>query len=107
MPNGSWQATLYSYGVEGRVATKYMYTHGSGGTTVVTALNTTVTYQYDLRGAVKKRDMTVGASTFNHWYDYNGRGLLWKVSAATTQTKPTTADVTYLYRPSGTVSSRQ
>lgn len=49
----------------------------------------------------------MGTSTFNHWYDYNGRGLLWKVSAATTQTKPTTADVTYLYRPSGAVSSRQ
>jgi len=49
----------------------------------------------------------VGTSTFNHWYEYNGRGLLWKVSAATTQTKPTTADVTYVYRPSGAVSSRQ
>lgn len=37
---------------------------------------------------------------------YDGRGLLWKASAATTNVKPGTPDVTYTYRPSGQVASR-
>ena len=50
--------------------------------------------------------MTTGASSWYQWYDYDTRGLLWKVSAATTGTKPGTPDVTYTYRPTGQVASR-
>ena len=106
LSNGSWQATLFSYDADGRVATRYTYTHANGGTTVLTALNTTTTYTRDLRDALTQRNLTVGASTFNHWYDYDGRGLLWKVFASTTGTKPGSPDVTYTYRPSGVVNDR-
>ena len=73
---------------------------------MLTNVNTTVTYTRDLRDALTQRSVTVGASLWNQWYDYDTRGLLWKVSAATTSTKPGTADVTYTYRPSGQVASR-
>ena len=105
--NGSWQASLFSYDVNGRVTRRSTYTHANGGTTVLTALNTTILDSLDLRGAFTKRALTVGANTWNQWYDYDGRGLLWKVFASTTSTKPGTQDVTYTYRPSGQVASRQ
>ena len=40
-----------------------------------------------------------GTSLFYHWYDYDDRGLLWKVFASTSGTKPATPDVTDTYRP--------
>lgn len=64
-----------SYDTDGRVATRYTYTHANGGTTVLTALNTTATYTRDLRDALTQRSLTVGTATFNHWYDYDGRRL--------------------------------
>jgi hypothetical protein len=63
----------------GPVATRYTHTHANGGTTVLTALSTTATYTRDLRDALTQRFLTVGLATFTHWYDYDGRGLLWKV----------------------------
>jgi hypothetical protein len=66
-----------------------------------------VTYVRDLRDALSERRLTVGANAFNHWYDYDGRGLLWKVFASTGSTKPATADVTFSYRPSGELQDRQ
>ena len=104
--NGAWQVTLYSYDTNGRVATRYVYTQSNGGT-VLAALNTTVTYAHDLQGTVTQRGLTVGASTFNHWYDYDGRGRLWKAYASTSSTKPASPDVTYTYRPGGAVEGRQ
>jgi RHS repeat-associated protein len=105
--NGAWQATLFSYDADGRIATRYTYTEAMGGGSVLTALNTTVQYVRDLRDALTERRLTVGATAFNHWYDYDGRGLLWKVFASTGSTKPATADVTFSYRPSGELQDRQ
>ena len=49
----------------------------------------------------------MGANTWYQWDDYNGRGLLWKAYGSTGATKPGSPDVTYTYRPSGQVASRQ
>jgi RHS repeat-associated protein len=105
--NGAWQATLFSYDADGRVATRHTFTQANGGASVLAALNTQVTYERDLRDALTKRLFTVGTNTFNHWYDYDNRGLLWKVFASTGPAKPATPDVTFTYRPSGQVESRQ
>jgi RHS repeat-associated protein len=105
--NGSWQVTLFSYDVDGRVVKRYQYTHANGGITVLLALNAVDTLTLDLRGAITRRGLTVGSNIWYQWYDYDGRGLLWKVFASTSSTKPGTADVTYTYRPSGQVASRQ
>jgi hypothetical protein len=74
---------------------------------VLTALNTTVRYTRDLRDAITVRADTVGSNKWHQWYDYDTRGLLWKVSASTTSSKPGTPDVTYTYRPSGQIATRQ
>jgi RHS repeat-associated protein len=105
--NDSWQATLFSYDTDGRVTKRHIHTHANGTTTVLAALNTRMLDSLNLQGAPTKRALTVGSNNWNQWYDYNGRGLLWKVSASTTASKPGTADVTYTYRPSGQVASRQ
>ncbi|MGH7334188.1 MAG: RHS repeat domain-containing protein [Candidatus Rokuibacteriota bacterium] len=105
--NGAWQVTLFSYDADGQVAMRYTYTEANGGASVLTAVNTTDSYTHDLRGALTQRSTTVGSSTFYHWYDYDNRGLLWKVFASTSPTKPGTPDVTYGYRPSGQVQDRQ
>ncbi|MGH8543094.1 MAG: hypothetical protein ACREX3_05565 [Gammaproteobacteria bacterium] len=105
--NGAWQVTLFSYDADGRVATRYTYTQANGGGSVLTALNTAEAYTRDLRDAPTQRALTVGASTFYHWYDYDTRGLLWKVFASPSATKPGTPDVTYTYRPSGQLQDRQ
>ena len=73
---------------------------------MLTTVNTTVTYTRDLRDALTQRVVTTGASSWYQWSDYDTRGLLWKVSAATTNVKPGTPDVTYTYRPSGALASR-
>ena len=78
----------------------------NAGASVLTTVNTKVTYTRDLRDSVTQRALTVGSSTFNHWYDYDGRGLLWRVFASTSSTKPASADVTYTYRPSGRLQDR-
>jgi RHS repeat-associated protein len=105
--NGAWQATMFSYDADGRVATRHTFTQGNGGGPVLAAVNTQVNYVRDLRDAVTERWLTVGASTFNQWYDYDNRGLLWKVFASTGSGKPATPDVTFTYRPSGQVQDRQ
>ncbi len=104
--NGAWQVTLFSYDADGRVSKRYLYTEANGGASVLTNLNTSITYARGLRDAVTQRSDTTGTSFFYQWSDYDGRGLLWKVSAATTNVKPGTPDVTYTYRPSGQVASR-
>ena len=105
--NGAWQVTLFSYDADGRVATRHTFTQANGGASVLAALNTQVNYVRDLRDAVTERWLTVGSSTFNHWYDYDNRGLLWKVFASTGSVKPGTPDVTFTYRPSGQLQERQ
>jgi RHS repeat-associated protein len=104
--NGLWQVTLYSYDTHGHVATQYTYTQRTS-TTVLTVLNTRDSLLRDLRDAITWRRLTVGSNNFYHWYEYDGRGLLAKVFASTTTTPPGTADVTYAYRPSGELRSRQ
>jgi RHS repeat-associated protein len=106
--NGAWQVTLFSYDEDGQVSKRYTYTQANGGASVLTALNTNITYARDLRGALTQRSDTIGSSTFFYqWYDYNTRGLLWKLYANTTSTKPATADVTDTYRPSGVPQNYQ
>lgn len=99
--NGAWQVTLFSYDTDGRIATRYTYTQVNGGASVLTAVNTTISYTRDLRDALTQRALTVGSSTFYQWYDYENRGLFWKLFASTSSTKPGTPDVTDTYRPSG------
>lgn len=101
--DGAWQATLYSYDADGHVIRRYIFTEGNGGASVLTAVNTSVTDSLDLRGAILRRADTIGTSYFYQWYDYNGRGLLAKMYASTSNpnTKPTTPDDTNSYRPSG------
>ncbi len=98
--------TLFSYDADGRVSKRWIYTEANGGATVLTNLNTSITYVRDLRDALTQRSDTTGSSFFYQWSDYDGRGLLWTVSAATTNVKPGTPDVTNTYRPSGQVASR-
>jgi RHS repeat-associated protein len=97
----AWQVTLFSYDADGQVATRYTYTQANSGASVLTAVNAAVGYTRDLRGALNQRSLTVGSSTFYQWYDYDNRGLFWKLYASTTSTKPATPDVTDTYRPSG------
>ncbi|MDQ3516879.1 MAG: DUF6443 domain-containing protein [Gemmatimonadota bacterium] len=105
--NGAWQVTLFSYDLDGQVSARYSYTHANGGGSVLAPLNTTVTYTRDLRDAVTERWLTVGSSTFNHWFDFDNRGLLWKSFASTGSAKPATPDATYTYRPGGAPKDRQ
>ena len=105
--NGAWQATLFSYDADGRVATRHTFTQANGGASVLAALNTQVEYTRDLRDAVTERRLTVGSNTFNHWYEFDNRGLLWKAFASTGPVKPGTPDVTFTYRPSGQPQDRQ
>jgi RHS repeat-associated protein len=105
--NGAWQVSLFSYDADGRLANRYTYTQDNSGGSVLTAVNTTIAYSRDLRDAITQRALTVGSNTFNHWYDYDSRGLLWRVYASTGATKPGSPDVTYSYRPSGQVQDRQ
>jgi RHS repeat-associated protein len=98
---------MFSYNAEGQVATRHTYTHATGGTTVAAALNTTIQYTRDLRGAPTFTLLTVGSQTFRHWYDYDARGLLWKTFTSTGSGKPGTPDLTYAYGPDGQVSVRQ
>jgi RHS repeat-associated protein len=104
--NNAWQVTLFSYDTDGRVAKRWIYTEANGGASVLTNLNTSVTYTRDLRDALTQRVQTTGASSWYQWQDYDSRGLLWKVFGSTTSTKPGTADVTYTYRPSGEIATR-
>ncbi|MCL4213239.1 MAG: hypothetical protein KJZ74_04935 [Gemmatimonadales bacterium] len=104
--NDAWQATFFSYDAEGRVETRYQFTQDNSATFVWAALNTTVAYTYDLRGSLLTRALTVGSESFWQWTDYDDRGLLWKVSGASSATKPATADVTFTYRPSGELENR-
>lgn len=105
--NGAWQIELFSYDSNGRVANRYVFTQNNAGTGVLAALSTSVTYAYDLRGMVTRRSLAVGAETFDHWYDYDARGLLGQVFSSTGPSKPAVADITFAYRPSGEIGSRQ
>ncbi|HEX7051878.1 MAG TPA: DUF6443 domain-containing protein, partial [Longimicrobiales bacterium] len=105
--NGAWQVELYSYDADGRIVRRYVHTQPNSGTGVLMALNTRTVYVRDLRGSITERHDYVGTRAFHHWYEYDGRGLLWKVYADTSATRPDTPDVVYTYRPSGEVASRQ
>jgi hypothetical protein len=60
---GSWQVTLFSYDHDGQLEIRYTYTHATGGTSVATALNTTLEYERNLRGRPDhRRGCEVGSS---------------------------------------------
>ena len=103
--NGSWQASLFSYDNEGRISTRYTYTHRNGTTTVLAGLNTELTYTWDLRGEPVARQAKVGTEEFGHWYEYDARGLVDEVFAQTGTIKPANSDVKYTYRPTGSRDS--
>lgn len=105
--NGAWQVTLLRYDAEGEVARSYTYTESNSGTSVLTNINTSIVYTRDLRGSITQRALTVGSRAYYHWYDYNNRGLLWRVYSATGSTKPTTPDVTDWYDAGGAVLQYQ
>ncbi len=104
--NGAWQLTVFSYDSLGRELKRWLFTEANGGASVLTNVNTTITYTRDLRDSLTVRQTSVGANDWYQWYDYDSRGLLWKVFAATSSTKPGSPDVTYTYRPSGVLASR-
>ena len=104
---GSWQLSLFSYDDDGQVSAQHTFTHANGGTSVASPLNTTVEYTRNLQGAVVEKNVTVGAETFNQWFEYNEGGRLWKVFASTSSTKPGTPDVTYAYTVDGQLASRE
>jgi RHS repeat-associated protein len=93
--NGQWQAVFFSYDGDGSVATRYVYTQINGG--LASAI---LNYTRDLRGAPTQTFLNSFGS-FYQWYDYDNRGLLWKVFASTGSTKPTTPNLTTTYRASG------
>ena len=99
--NGAWQVTLFSYDADGQVTNRYIFTQANGGASVLTAINTTLGYTRDVRGALTQRTETVGSSTFYLYYDYDNRGLLNKTYASTTLGKPASADVTDSLLPTG------
>ena len=99
--SGAWQVTLFGYDADGRVIRRYTYTEANDGASILTAINTIIADSLDLRGGITQRAESVGTTYFYQWFDYDGRGLLSKTYAATTNTKPVTADVTDTYRPSG------
>lgn len=105
--NGAWQVILYGYDTNGRVVSRYVYTQNETATGVLTAVNTTESRTYDLAGNLTYRVLTVGSSSWYQWMEYHADGQLWKVFASTSATKPGTADVTYTYRPTGQIASRQ
>lgn len=101
LSNGAWQVTLFSYDADGQVKGRHTFTEANGGSSVLTALNLADTLFRDLRGALTERRLSVGANRFYHWYEYDTRGLLTKLFASPTSTKPPTADVTDTYLPGG------
>ncbi len=103
--NGSWQVTLFSYDADGRITKRYVYTHQNGTTNVLTALNATFSYTWDLRNEFVDRHLAVGANQYKLWYDYDDRGLLDEVRGSTSTSKPSSADVQYTHRPSGARAS--
>jgi len=105
--NGAWQVELYSYDDEGRIADRYVYTEGSAGSAVLAALDTHIEYEYNRAGLITKRSTAVGSLDYYQWYDYDGFGRLAEVFASTSDTKPTTADVSYTYAADGQVASRE
>jgi hypothetical protein len=78
------------------------------GMGVIAAAGQTVDYERDLRGERTEWRLTVGTLTFNHWYEYTGRGLLARVYSSETNNKPEgNPDAVYSYWPSGAVATRR
>jgi RHS repeat-associated protein len=107
MSNGAWQAELYSYDADGRVATRYTFTQANGGGGVLAALTATASFERNLQNAVTQRSLTVGGSSFYQWYDYDGRGQLSRVYASTSATRPAGATAAYTYDATGRLGERQ
>jgi RHS repeat-associated protein len=105
--NGAWQAELYSYDADGRVATRYTFTQANGGGGVLAALTATASFERNLQNSVTQRSLTVGGSSFYQWYDYDGRGQLSRVYASTSATRPASAVAAYTYDATGRLGERQ
>lgn len=103
----AWQVTLISYNADGQIAARYIYTQNNPGTNVMAAATTIDSVTRDLRGKATYRKVMIGGNPSYQWYDYDGRGLLFKLYAATTATKPANAVLTDTYRPSRLTASYQ
>lgn len=104
---GRWQIALFSYGREGRLAEKQVFTEGEPD------LATRLVYAYDRQGRLTYRCADVGqegavSETFHQWYAYDRRGLLAALYASaddTSAARPDTAEVRYRYTPGGQVAT--
>lgn len=103
--NAAWQLALYSYDPEERFDKKLQYQKDfvASGSKVKTEL----AYTYDWLGKVLTSTATVGTNSLYQWYDYDLLGRMSKGYAATTSTKPTTAEVTYTYNAASLIASEQ
>ncbi|MEX2345025.1 MAG: Ser-Thr-rich GPI-anchored membrane family protein [Balneolaceae bacterium] len=94
-----WQLELYSYDSEGRLADKWIWTGDKS------EWNTHLAYEYNRQGEITKRKVMVAGQTLWQFYEYNQRGLLSKVFINTSDSKPSTAEVTYTYTATGAIDN--
>lgn len=88
-----WQAELYSYDDEGRIADKWTWTGDNS------EWDTHLVYEYNRQGDVTLLQVTVGTETLYQHYEYNPLGLLAAVYVSTNGTQPSTPEVSYTYKP--------
>ncbi|HKI46998.1 MAG TPA: hypothetical protein VKA08_16840, partial [Balneolales bacterium] len=94
-----WQVSVMSYDNEGRVSDKWIWTGNHR------EWDTHITYAYNWQSQVIQTGVSVDGQTLYQFYDYNQLGQLTAVYISTTTTKPGTAEVTYMYNPTGSVAS--
>ena len=96
-----WQLTLFSYDDDGRLERRYVYTDAAG------AVDAEIVYRYDRQGRLRLRTSEVDpySRRFRQWYEYNERGLLERVYAARSLTRPSNPEVEYTYDAAGQIAS--
>ena len=97
--NGTWQVELQSYDALGNNETTSILTESQSG------IATVITRTFDWLGRVTKRHDKVGSNSLYHWYEYDAAGRTHKVFSNTSDSKPSTADITTTYTPAGGVAS--
>src|SRR5690606_10810071 len=80
---------------------RYVYTDAAG------AVDAEIAYRYDRQGNLVMRTSEVDpySRRFRQWYEYDERGLLERVFAARSLTRPAQPEVTYTYTATGAVAS--
>src|SRR5690606_7195531 len=99
--DGIWQIELFSYDDDGRLERRYVYTDAAG------AVDAEIAYRYDRQGNLVMRTSEVDpySRRFRQWYEYDERGLLERVFAARSLTRPAQPEVTYTYTATGAIAS--